>query len=964
MLAGTEQVLYVNQSPDTLRDFYLHLYLNAFRPGSRWSDRDSVEGLRRFNDLKDPDFGFNHVRQVKIRGAEVTPEFPYAPDSTIARFRLPAPLAPGDSMIVTMAWDARPSTVARRQGRDGRRFDFAQWYPRVVVFDRYGWEDNPLNVAGEFYGEFGIFDVTLDVPQDEVIGATGVPIEGDPGWERAKADPSIAVDLQRGWYDRPNDPATGRAAGCSTMTVADGRKCVRFYAADVHHFAMSFNPAYTYEQGRFNNIVVRVLYQPGDKAEWGNGVAVHREEEALRWLDSLFGPYPWPQITNVHRIEGGGTEFPMMVMNGSAGLGLILHESGHNYLMGILANNEWKEGWLDEGFTSFQTTWYFEEHQPGYDGYYGNEDFILGLDLDGWSEPVNLPGHMFRDFNSYNVMTYTKGELFYHQVRSIVGRDMMRRILREYYRRYALKHVDERAFLTTAEDVSGVDLKPLFAQWLHGTPLYDYAMGKVNRKQLPDGSWRTSVEVKRLGDGIYPVEIGERSERSIATYARADGRPREETVTFQTRDKPGPLMIDPFVQSHDWNFENNYERRGFLGAGPWLGVFSTPSKVRLDDFLSEPFARDQAVESIAPEVWYNDVAGLTVGLRQRQNYLGRFDQNSVLLEAGFGSMASSNQRVGFSVTLANPTALQHPRVTEALTVWRLEGVAGVRATVGFDHSKAMFAPAKLTTSWTLLGVNTTSLGFRDSTLWNRGGTMELTHRVVYDDPGGPTSWHWDLGLTGGLGWSELGYGVTLGRNYDAEPFGRFTTTMSTRHQQGALALGLRLFGAFYEADDAPLKQRAIPVSGADPYETFDNPFVRSPGALFVRPGVFYHSPGNGNLRGYAANLGGRGMLTASGEVEAHVVTRAGGVLRRAGLVAFADGGLVDTLAVPSTSGSSLTPLADAGAGVRFALHLGDLNVPLRFEVPLWLSRPAYAQDTRQGVNSFQFRWLFSLEKSF
>ena len=164
----------------------------------------------------------------------------------------------------------------------------------------------------------------------------------------------VAVDYQRDYYGA----GARRLPGCG----APGRKTVRFRAEQVHHFAFSLNPQYVYEQGRYGDVVVRVLYQPQDTATWGHGIAVQRTETALAWLDSLYGPFAWPQLTNVHRIEGGGTEFPMMVMNGGASQGLIVHEVGHNYTMGILANNEWREGWLDEGFTSFQTAWYTETH--------------------------------------------------------------------------------------------------------------------------------------------------------------------------------------------------------------------------------------------------------------------------------------------------------------------------------------------------------------------------------------------------------------------------------------------------------------------------------------------------------------------------------------------------------------------------------------------------------------------------
>ena len=310
-----------------------------------------------------------------------------------------------------------PRRVPRRQGRQGRRFDFAQWYPRVVVYDRFGWEEHPLYPAGEFYGEFGTFLVDLDLPADQVMGATGVPVCGDPGWERANAVPGRPIDYQRDWYGNAASPAM--QARCAAPVDA-GRKRIIWYAGDVHHFAMSLNPDYRYEEGRQGTAVVRVLYQPGDEKSWGGGVAVQRTETALAWLGQLFGPFPWPQLTNVHRIEGGGTEFPMMVHDGSASQGLIVHEGGHNYLMGILANNEWREGWLDEGFTSFQTAW-FEEAGGQDPGWLDDEEYILGLDLDGWSEPTSLVSEDYRDFFTYNTMIYTRGQLFLWELRSIVG---------------------------------------------------------------------------------------------------------------------------------------------------------------------------------------------------------------------------------------------------------------------------------------------------------------------------------------------------------------------------------------------------------------------------------------------------------------------------------------------------------------------------------------------------------------
>src|SRR6185503_2141790 len=392
-------------------------------------------------------------------------------------------------------------------------------------------------------------------------------------------------------------------------TAAQGRKCVRFYAENVHHFAMSLNPDYRYEEGRYKDVVVRVLYQPGDTATWGKGIAVARTEAALAWLDSLYGKFAWPQITNVHRIEGGGTEFPMMVMDGSAGLGLIVHEVGHNYTMGVLANNEWREGGLDEGFTSFQTGWFFERHGAG-SAYESVEPEILFWDLERWSEPTSMVSDRYRDFATYNTMIYSKGQLFYEQLRYVVGDETMRRILREYYARWKLKHVDEDAFRDVAEEVSGMDLKWLFAQWLHGTPLIDYRLKRVERRRLGNGYWLTAVTIERLGDGWMPVGVGDRD----TMYAGSTGEPEIERVEFITVKKPKRLMLDPRVRAHDWNMLNNREGRGAWGRG---GVGKT--QWRFDDPTRDVARRDRIVSALLPVAWSNDYGGVTLALRVRDN---------------------------------------------------------------------------------------------------------------------------------------------------------------------------------------------------------------------------------------------------------------------------------------------------------------------------------------------------------
>jgi hypothetical protein len=943
VLTGHVRISYVNRSPDILRDFFVHQYLNAFRPGSRWAATDSAEGRVRFQHLADPDYAFERITRARVMGRALSPDYPYAPDSTIAHWTLPQELAPGDSMTVEIDWRARLSTVPRRQGRQGRRFDFAQWYPKVVVYDRHGWEDHPLYPAGEFYGEFATYDVTLDLPADQVIGATGVPVEGDPGWERGKADRGLHVDYQRDWYE-----TVQRSARCGA--VAAGRTCVRFYAEQVHHFAFSLNPQYVYEQGRYGDVVVRALYLPGDSATWGRGTAVGRTVTALAWLDSLYGPFAWPQLTNVHRIDRGGTEFPMMVMNGSAGLSLILHEVGHNYTMGILANNEWREAFLDEGLTDFQTDWFFES-RTGRSEYGALEARVLFHDLDRWSEPVSMVSERYRDFVTYNEMVYAKAQLFYEQLRYVVGDATMRRILRTYYARWKLRHVDEAAFRAVCEEVSGQDLGWLFGQWLHGTPLIDYRLARVERRQLANGQWRTAVVVERRGDGWMPVEIGDRD----TLYARATGQPEVERVEFTSARKPGRLMLDPRLRTHDYNMLNNRERRWGVGRGVW--------GIRIDDPTRETARRDRVVRAWLPVAWHNDHGGVTLGLRERSNYLGAYNRS--LFVGTVATRSDATRRFGDYVRFANPIGHLTPRTRTSFAAWAVEGRAGAALSVDRSLRRTLVSAADPHVGFDALWMATTDLAYLDRRLWDDAGTVEAGPWVATTVARGDAVLRARLVARAGLLYWRPGSGVEPNR-YDVEGFGRFTGEASVRAPfRLGTTLGVRLFGGAYVGRSVPVRQRRIPIAGADPYETFTNPLLRSRGALFVRPDFHYHAPGGANLRGFRPDLGGRWAVAVNVELARPVWRRDRGILREVAITGFFDVGLVDSLAtMPQPTGDWYSDLHDAGLGLVARQQLRDLVWTMRVEFPVHMNVWNLAPGFRQPGGRLEFRWLCSLEPSF
>lgn len=554
VLTGRARLRYGNRTGATLDTLYLHLYLNAFRPNSAWARRELQFGERRYQELGPEDHGFERLLSVEVDGVAVEPVYPGAPDSTVVAFPLPRPLGPGEEATVRMEWQARLSTVPRRQGRSGRHYDFAHWYPRIAVYDaERGWEFRPHLPQGEFNGEFGTYDVTFDLRSDQVIGATGVPVEGDPGWERAAAQPGQVIPYRRDAY------AVGEAEALGLLAEAPaaGRKRVRWHAEEVHHFAWSASPDYIYEGGRWNGTAIHVLYRPGD-TDWADGVVVERTARALAWYDTIFGPYPYPQVTNVHRIEAGGTEFPMLVMNGSPSQGLIIHEVGHIYVHGILANNEWREGWLDEGLVTFLMNWYAESRGDTAVWPRMMEQGVA-VERTGRTQPIATPSADFSDFFQYQAMTYIKPALVFRMLLGYMGESAFRRGLRTYYERNRFTRVTESDLRAAFEAASGEDLDWFFDPWVHSTGTLDYGVGAVETAPRADGGWRTRVEVIRSGQIWMPVEL-----EVDGTRRRLDSRERRQWVEVDTAQRPSRVTLDPERILLDVNPSNN---RRMLGSG-------------------------------------------------------------------------------------------------------------------------------------------------------------------------------------------------------------------------------------------------------------------------------------------------------------------------------------------------------------------------------------------------------------
>ncbi len=390
-----------------------------------------------------------------------------------------------------------------------------------------------------------------------------------------------------------------------------------------------------------------------------------------------------------------------------------------------------------------------------------------------------------------------------------------------------------------------------------------------------------------------------------------------------------------------------------FGAAPGSLSGQSTSAFRFDSFFSQPTAGGRRVYAIAPAVWWNDATDVTLAFRMRSSH-GRNDRVTAWVSGGFSEIedATVGDLVGGYLKWEHPSFLNSSEATQSLELWSQEGTVGARIVFAETHGSRYSA-------WSAQWVATSQASFLERTLWENAGTVEAGRLddLRFDAWNG--KWRVRLDYRAGLTYSRPGVQTT-----GPKPFVRVTASGSLRKPIGPFVLGVRAFAGAYLADDPPVLQRRIPVDGADPYETLGNPLVRTQGAPLAGYDVVYHSPGNGNLRGFRPGIGGRWMLGGTLELEKVVIRRTSGVFRSASIIGFGDAALVDSMAVSSNGGNGATPVSDAGVGARFGLRIGDIAFPIRVEFPLFVSEPDAARERLPGSERVGFRWLISFQPIF
>lgn len=529
---GTEQLIYTNNSPDALPFIWVHLYPNAYKNESTpFAKQAAAQGRSRFHFSKKKDRGYINLNGVKANGAEL--KWHYKSDAIDeAKITLPKPLLPGESITIFFTFDAKFPIVFSRMGHTkGRYYAATQWFPKPVVYDRFGWHPDSYLDMGEFYGEFGDFDVSITLPQNYVIDATGM-LQDNPR-EQAFMD-SVVADTRKlisikdedkredFWHKWQNQHRA--------KTDLTKLKTVRFKAQNVHDFAWFCGEDYmVHRKIQKGGVLTNVLALPKNAWDWR-----HVTDYVAKTLD-FYGmrvgkfQYPKASVVDGSLAAGGGMEYPMITVISSGYISfarllemVVMHEVGHNWFYGMLGSNERASTFMDEGNNDF-TEWKYMEH------YYGRNnltmfDSLLGKwntlsDLGEWDinylgygllarqnrdVPLNLSADQYTR-STYSGINYSKSGFMLRALEWKLTEPVFIHAMHVYFDRWNGKHPTVDDFWQAMEDVSGMDLKTFRHEWMETTHSNDFVIDDKKTTASNNG-YITKVWPANKGD-MAPLDV-------------------------------------------------------------------------------------------------------------------------------------------------------------------------------------------------------------------------------------------------------------------------------------------------------------------------------------------------------------------------------------------------------------------------------------------------------------------------
>ncbi|HJU43193.1 MAG TPA: M1 family metallopeptidase [Vicinamibacterales bacterium] len=591
-LTGNEIITWRNPGEIPAYSIRLHLYWNAFRnTNSTWLKQRQLAGDTALASAPEGDFGYTLItslKQIRADGSEIdlpnvryiSPDDQNRDDRTLLSADLPEGVAPGQSMRLRVAWTGRFPRNFDRTGAIGNYFFASQWFPKLGAFDAGGWVARQFFANAEFFSDFGRYDVRMRVPGGWTVGATGVEQSRTPG--------------------PPSPSASARQANQVTYRYVQDR---------VHDFAWTASPDFLERTQRFEHaglppVNMRLLLQPEHEhlAERHFAAAA----ATLRYFGEWFGPYPYSSLTIVDpafQSESEGMEYPTIFTGGTRWLAprnsndpeyVVIHETGHQWWQGMVANNEVLHAWIDEGITEYadsrlqsivlQPNYLVQRFFGGFipwqyrdiplkratDTNYMNT-FRRAPDRD----PISTPTYLLWPGTHQN-QSYHKTALLLHTLERLHSWEVMQRVLSTFFTRWQYRHPSPEDFFAVLKEVTGDDHTWFLDQAYRNSYTYDYAIERLDSASISwrglnetakgmtfeqhtlDKIFRTTVVARRIGAGQFPVDVLVTFSDGHQERERWDGRARWQYFTFDRPARAVSAQIDPErVLLLDTSFTNN-----------------------------------------------------------------------------------------------------------------------------------------------------------------------------------------------------------------------------------------------------------------------------------------------------------------------------------------------------------------------------------------------------------------------
>lgn len=557
--SGTQELVYTNNSNDTLKKVFYHLYFNAFQPGSEMDarltsisdpDKRMVKSFKgpdgkekrqsKISELKPNEIGFLKVDELKQNGTLLKTKVV----GTILEVELAKPLLPKSKTTFNMKFNGQVPVMVRRAGRnsdEGVALSMTQWYPKMAEFDFEGWHADPY-IGREFHGVWGNFDVKLTLDKKYTVGASGY-LQNKNEIGHGYEDQGVKVEVPKKQ---------------KTLTW-------HFVAPNVHDFAWGADPDFIHDKVMGPNNVELHFFYKNDASITENWKKLQPETvKLLEFFNKNIGEYPYKQYSVIQGGDGGMEYAMCTLITGKRSLpsliGVTAHELAHMWFQHLLATNESKHGWMDEGFTSFISDFAVnkimdkknQEDANPFQSMYNNYKYMVKM---AGEQPLSTHADRFDDNMNYGISAYTKGAVFITQLAYVIGWDNTFKTLQRFYSDYRFSHPTPNDFKRTAERVSGAVLDWYLVDWTQTVNTIDYGIKNVEVKGA-----EANITLERIGRMAMPIDL-------VVVYSddSSESFYIPNTLMRWSKDNPYPNIKRTVLKGWDWaypTFDFKFDTKG------------------------------------------------------------------------------------------------------------------------------------------------------------------------------------------------------------------------------------------------------------------------------------------------------------------------------------------------------------------------------------------------------------------